>query len=363
MTLRTPPLRAAHEEAGATFTEFGGWEMPVDFGSIREEHRTVRDSVGKFDVSHMGELVVRGPDAAALTQRLTTNDVDALDPGEGQYAATTDEAGVMLDDLVVYHLPDGGRYLVVPNAGTDAATAERWRAHRDEWELTATVENRTEDYALFAVQGPDAVALVDGAAATDLASLSRFAVTETRVAGADCLVSRTGYTGEDGVEVFCAPEDARAVWDAVDCPPCGLGARDTLRIEMGYLLAGQDFDHEENPRTPLEAGIGFVVALDTEFVGRDALAGQAEAGVAETFTGVRLTERAVPRHGYAVRTPDGDPLGGVTSGTVSPTLGDPVALCYLPVEHAEDGTPVTVTVRGTTKRGNVESPPFVDPDT
>jgi len=356
MTLRTPPLRSAHADAGASFTEFGGWEMPVDFGSIREEHRAVREAAGKFDVSHMGAVVVSGPDAAALCQRLTTNDATALDPGDAQYTAMTDADGVLLDDSVLYRRP-AGDYLLVPNAGTDAATVERWRAHADG--LDATVENRTEDYALVAVQGPDAVSLVDGRADADLAALDRFECADATVAGADCLVSRTGYTGEDGVEVFCDPADAAAVWEALDCPPCGLGARDTLRIEMGFLLAGQDFDAEEDPRTPFEAGIGFVVDLDTDFVGRDALVERTDPD--ERFTGVRLTERAVPRHGYEVRDADGRAIGTVTSGTLSPTLGDPVALAHLPADVAP-GTDVSVVVRGAAKSGTVEAPPFLHAD-
>ncbi|MFB6121152.1 MAG: glycine cleavage system aminomethyltransferase GcvT [Halobacteriaceae archaeon] len=358
MTLRTPPLRAVHADAGASFTEFGGWEMPVDFGSIQDEHRTVREAAGKFDVSHMGEVVVGGPDAAALCQRLTTNDVTELAPGDAQYTAMTDDEGTLLDDSVLYRRP-AGDYLLVPNAGTDAATAERWRAHRDDAALDATVENRTEDVALFAVQGPDAVALVDARADADLSALARFECAAATIAGADCLVSRTGYTGEDGFEVFCAPADAAAVWDACDCPPCGLGARDTLRIEMGFLLAGQDFDAEDDPRTPFEAGIGFVVDLDTAFVGRDALTERTDPD--ERFTGVRLSERAVPRHGYEIADADGHPVGEVTSGTLSPTLGDPLALGYLPAD-ATPGTAVSVVVRGEPKSGKVEAPPFLDGD-
>jgi len=358
MTLREPPLREAHAAAGATFTEFGGWEMPVDYGSIRAEHRAVRESVGKFDVSHMGEVTVAGPDAAALADRLTTNDVGRLDPGEAQYTAMVDEDGHLLDDAVLSRLPSGG-FLLVPNAGTDAETTARWRAHRDEWSLDADVTNVTDDRALFAVQGPEAVELVDALATADLSALPRFDCVRTDVAGVTALVSRTGYTGEDGVEVLADAADAAALWDALECQPCGLGARDTLRVEMGYLLAGQDFDSSDDPRTPYEAGIGFVVALDTDFVGRDALA--AATDPEERFTGIRLSERAVPRHGYEVVDAGGRRLGTVTSGTLSPTLDAPVALGYLPAD-VDEGTEVGVVVRGEPKSGTVEAPPFLERD-
>jgi aminomethyltransferase len=192
-----------------------------------------------------------------------------------------------------------------------------------------------------------------------LSDVGRFECVAATVAGVDCLVSRTGYTGEDGVEVFCDAADAGTLWDALDCPPCGLGARDTLRMEMGFLLAGQGFDPEAEPRTPFEAGIGFVVDLDTDFVGRDALATAGEP--TERFTGVRLSERAVPRHGYAITDADGAEIGHVTSGTMSPTLGEPIALGYLPASVAP-GTPVAVTVRGAPKSGTVEAPPFLEGD-
>ncbi|MEF8886974.1 MAG: glycine cleavage system aminomethyltransferase GcvT [Haloarculaceae archaeon] len=361
MTLRQSPLRDAHEAAGADFTDFGGWEMPVDFDSIRTEHAAVRETAGKFDVSHMGQVVVGGPDAARLTGRLTTNDVRELAPGEAQYAAVTDEEGVMLDDTVVYRLPRArdGEYLFVPNAGHDAELADRWVSHRDRWDLDATVENRTEAYAMVAVQGPDARDLVDREAEADLGALARFEATATRVAGADALVARTGYTGEDGVEVICDVEDAGAVWSAADCRPCGLGARDTLRIEAGFLLSGQDFHPEAEPRTPYEAGIGFAVDLETEFVGRDALAAVAEDGPAESLLGLTLDERGVPRHGYRAESPDGEEIGHVTSGTMSPTLGEPVGLAYLPRAYDDPGREVRVVVRDEPKKAHVTATPFL----
>ena len=361
MSLRTPPLREAHAAEDASFTDFGGWEMPVEFDSIRTEHTAVRTSVGKFDVSHMGEIAVSGPDAARLCQRLTTNDVLALDPGEAQYAAITDEAGRILDDTVVYNLPVGADadYLFIPNAGHDGEMCDRWVDHRDEWELDATVENRTAEYAMLAVQGPEAPDVLGDETDVDLGEMDRFDIGRGDVAGAESLVARTGYTGERGFEVLCPWDDAEAVWSALDCQPCGLGARDTLRMEMGFLLSGQDFHPDDNPRNPYEAGIGFVVKLDTEFVGRDALEGIDAEGPAEKFVGLELIDRGVPRHGYEVTTPGGEHLGEVTSGTMSPTLGEPIALGYLPSEYAEPDRMVRVVIRGEPKKARTTTPPFL----
>ena len=377
MTRRNSPLHEVQAERGASFTEFGGWDMPVEFDSIRAEHEAVRESAGVFDVSHMGEIEVVGPDATALMQALTSNDVTDLDPGDAQYSAICREDGVLVDDTVVYRLPDerageagaAGRtesgeaeatYLFIPNAGHDAETYDRWVDYRDEVGLDAEVRNVTGEWAMVAVQGPDAPDLVAGEADADVLALSPFTATFSDVAGVECWVARTGYTGEDGFELLCPWEEVEAVWSAftAECQPCGLGARDTLRIEQGFLLSGQDFHPEEEPHTPYEAGIGFVVDLDTEFVGRDALAAQREAGVEESFVGIELQERGVARHGYDLTDEDGTVVGHVTSGTMSPSLGKAVALGYLPTDLAEPGTDVNVDIRGRSKRATVVPTPF-----
>ena len=356
MSLRTPPV--SHD---TKTTDFGGWEMPVEFDSIRTEHEAVRERVGKFDVSHMGEITVSGPDAERLLQQLTTSDVGALDPGESQYAAITDEHGIMLDDTIVYRLPadQDEAYLFIPNAGHDEEMYDRWVDHRDEWGLDATVINRTEEYAMFAIQGPDSPDLLGAETDVDLSELSRMDVVSGTVAGADSLVARTGYTGEQGFEVLVPWDEGGTVWDALDCQPCGLGARDTLRLEMGFLLSGQDFDPEEEPRNPFEAGIGFAVKLDTEFVGRDALAGVDVEDPEEKFVGVRLEERGVPRHGYEVQNTDGERIGHLTSGTMSPTLGEPIGLGYLPAEYAGEERSVRVLIRDEPKKAHTTTPGFL----
>lgn len=326
-------------------TEFGGWDMPVRFDSIRTEHAAVRESVGRFDVSHMSEVAVAGPDACAVTDRLTTNDVTALDPGDVQYACITRDDGVIVDDTVVYHRPAGG-YLFVPNAGKGGEMAGCWRVFAETHEFDVTVENRTDDFGMLAVQGPAAPDHVEAATADPVADLGRFSARSTTIDGVDVLVSRTGYTGEDGFEILVSALDAATAWTAFeDVQPCGLGARDTLRLEAGLLLSGQDFHPSEEPRTPLEAGLGFVVDLDGgEFVGRKALERQAARGVDERLVGIELDERGVPRHGCPIVV-DGEAVGHVTSGTMSPTLGVPIGVGYVETAHAEPGTPVAVRIR------------------
>ena len=368
MALRKPPLREVHAERGAKFTEFGGWDMPVEFDSIRAEHEAVREAAGIFDVSHMGQIEVTGPDAETLMQRLTSNDVSALDPGEAQYGVLTDEDGIILDDTVTYCLSEDhpADYLFVPNAGHDEQMHGRWTDYRDEHDLDAVVENATDDTAMFAVQGPDAVDHAVDAFGGQVRDRSRFEATLATLETADeveCLVARTGYTGEDGVEVVCPARAAEQVYGTftdAGVEPCGLGARDTLRIEAGFLLSGQDFDAETNPRNPYEAGIGWTVKLDTEFVGRDALEGVHAEGVDEKFVGFRLLDRGVPRHGYDIVNTEGTIVGEVTSGTMSPTLSEPIGMGYVPVEYADPGTVVRVVVRGQQKRARVQPIPFLD---
>ncbi|WP_435068739.1 glycine cleavage system aminomethyltransferase GcvT [Haloplanus sp. C73] len=362
MGLRKPPLQDVHTELGASLTEFGGWEMPVEFDSIRTEHTAVRESAGIFDVSHMSEIRVSGPDATTLMGRLTTNDVRELDVGDTQYACITDEDGIILDDTMVFRLPDDGdgpQYLFIPNAGHDAEMYARWTEYREQWGLDATVHDATEEWAMVAVQGPDAPELADDATDGAATDIDRFEAAFLDVAGVRCYASRTGYTGEDGFEFLIPWDDAETVWSAFDCQPCGLGARDTLRMEMGFLLSGQDFDPEDEPRTPYEAGVGWTVDLDREFVGRDALEGVEREGAEERFRGVKLLQRGVPRGGYEVVDGDGDRLGHLTSGTMSPTLGEPIGLGYLS-EEATPGTRVRVVVRGEPKQANVVTPPFID---
>ena len=256
MDLREPPLGGEHDTSGAKTTEFGGWEMPVEFDSIRTEHAAVREAAGKFDVSHMGQIEVSGPDAAELLNRLTTNDVASLEPGEAQYAMITDTKGYILDDTVVYRLPAerDADFLFIPNAGHDEEMADRWVDHRDEWGLDATVENHTTDYAMIAVQGPDAADLVAGLADEKLVDLGsilgdRRDPRRRRVSGRAHGLHRRGRLRTPRTVGRC-----ETVWEAFECQPCGLGARDTLRIEAGFLLSGSGFRPRGEPAKPLRSG-------------------------------------------------------------------------------------------------------------
>lgn len=356
---RSVPLEAVHESNGATFTDFGGWSMPVEFDSIQEEHAQVRSAVGKFDVSHMGEIVVTGTEAEQLMQRLTTNDVSNLNIGDAHYSMITNENGIILDDTLVYRR-DSNDYLFVPNAGHDAEMVDRWIDYRDEWGYDAAVENRTTDFAMIAVQGPEAVSLVESKSEASLDSLDWSQFVRTTIADVDALISHTGYTGEDGVEIITDWDMIQPVWETFDCQSCGLGARDTLRMEMGYLLSGQDFDPSENPRNPYEAGVEFTVDLETDFVGRDALASVAATGPDETFTGFIMEERGIARHGYPIESDTGDRIGAVTSGTMSPTLGEAIGLGYVPTDKAEPGTPIQISIRDEPKKAKIQAPPFID---
>jgi aminomethyltransferase len=366
MALRKPPLREAHAERGAKFTEFGGWDMPVKFDSIRTEHTAVRESAGIFDVSHMGQIEVTGPDAEALLQRLTSNDVSTLTEGEAQYSLITDTQGTILDDTVVYRLPaaHSADYLFVPNAGHDEQMYNRWTDYRDSHGLEADIRNLTEEIAMIAVQGPDAMQLAADAFTEQLHDLSRFESTVAHLAGshsADCLVARTGYTGEDGVEIICPKAAVKPVYTAfARVQPCGLGARDTLRIEAGFCLSGQDFDPETNPRNPYEVGLGWTVALKHTFVGQEALQAIRTNDIEQTFVGFQLLDRGVPRHGYDIADTDGNLIGEVTSGTMSPTLNEPIGMGYVPVEYADPDTVVQVVVRGQAKRASIQSLPFLN---
>ncbi len=361
MSNRKTPLYDSHEARGARFTEFGGWEMPVTFDSIKVEHAAVRGSVGVFDVSHMGELSVAGPDSRTLCQRLTSNDVDRLTPGAAQYSTVTDESGIILDDIMLFQR-DAEDYLFVPNAGTDEWMTDHWVSHRDEWGLDATVENQTTEYAMLAIQGPDAIEVV-GAIGEDVPTdLDRNHHAVGTVAGVECRVSHTGYTGEAGVELLIPWDQATIVDEALEAQRCGLGARDTLRLEMGYLLGGHEFDRESNPRTPLEAGVDFVVSLDAEppFLGHDRLVEQAANGPEQRLVGFELTERGIPRQGYDILDEAGSVIGEVTSGTMSPTLGEPIGMGYVDSSAAQEGREIGVSIRGAAKKARIVIPPFLE---
>jgi glycine cleavage system T protein (aminomethyltransferase) len=354
------PLAARHAELGARVIEFGGWLMPVQYSSIIDEHRAVRERVGLFDLSHMGELFVEGPEAGvALAAALVTNP-PALTIGRAHYSMIVAPDGGIIDDLIVYRLGEE-RFLVVANASNAAvvsdALAERLSGFK------AILDDGSLATGLLAIQGPRAIDVLGPLTDVDLAALRYYAIAEGSVAGIPALVARTGYTGEDGFEVFVETGRTVELWDALlaavrarDGVPVGLGARDTLRLEAGMPLYGNELDRETNP---YDAGLGRVVKLDKpgEFVGRAALERIAAAGPAKRLVGMVVEGRGIARHGYPVLTGDRR-TGVVTSGTQSPTLGVPIAMAYVAPGDAEPGTILAVEVRNAPVSAKVVDLPF-----
>jgi aminomethyltransferase len=342
---------------------FGGWEMPVQYTSILEEHRGVRSAVGLFDVSHMGEFEVEGPGALAALQWLTTNDVAALAEGQVQYALLCQPDGGIVDDATVYRLgPD--RFMVTVNA---ANIAKDWAWVTGQTARHAGVRWRdvSPQTALIAVQGPRAEALVGALADRDVTGIGYYRFASGQVAGAPTLISRTGYTGEDGFELYLPAGSAVAVWDALrdagrphGVVLAGLGARDTLRLEMRYALYGNDIDATTNP---LEAGLGWVVKpAKGDFIGRDAIEKIRAAGLRRRLVGLEMADRAVARHGYPV-VAGGRSIGVVTSGSYGPSVDRSIALAYVETAHAAVGTDLAVDIRGQARPARVVKTPFHPP--
>ncbi|WP_246019428.1 glycine cleavage system aminomethyltransferase GcvT [Saccharothrix australiensis] len=361
METRRTPLHAEHEALGAQFTDFAGWRMPLRYDSELAEHHAVRTSAGLFDLTHMGEIVLTGPEAGRALDHALVGHASAIGVGRARYTMICAADGGVLDDLIVYRTGEQ-EYLVVANASNAAAVHEELVARAKGYD--AAVEDRSADYALLAVQGPKATAILAGLTGTDLAAVKYYASYPTEVAGRPALLARTGYTGEDGFELFLAPADAPHVWGALlaagaphDLKPAGLGCRDTLRLEAGMPLYGNELTAA---RTPYHANLGRVVKLDKpeDFVGRDALAAVAEQGVDARLVGLKTTSRRAPRHGYAVLDAAGAVIGEVTSGALSPTLGYSVALAYVPPAHAEPGTELAVDIRGRQEPVEVVALPF-----
>jgi aminomethyltransferase len=347
-TLKRTPLYARHVEAAARVIPFAGWEMPVHYAGIREEHVAVRTSAGVFDVSHMGQIETTGPQAAALLQRLLSNDVEALAVGASQYAVLCREDGGVLDDLLTYRLaPD--RFLTVTNAANHERDLAWFLRHAAG--LDAEVADALDAYAMLAVQGPGAREVVQSIADAPLPP--RHTSAKRTLAGAPALVCGTGYTGEDGVEVLCAPADAVRLWDELvrrRAVPCGLGARDTLRLEACLPLYGNDLSED---RGPIEAGLGWCCREETGFIGSEAVRAVREAGPSERLVPLRLTEPGIPRPGNAV-------AGGgvVTSGTLSPCLQVGIGMAYVPPAEAQVGTKLQIDVRGKTRGAVVAQRPL-----
>lgn len=361
--LKRTPLHPLYARYGARTVGFAGWELPVQFGGILEEHAAVRERAGLFDVSHMGRIELSGPHAAEAVQRLVTNDVDRLEPGRAMYALMCNEQGGIVDDLIVYRTAPH-RFLLVVNA----ANAEKDLAHMRRvlagW-TGVEVRDRSADYALLALQGPRAAEILARVAepADAVGSLRPFQLREgVRIAGIPCSVARTGYTGEDGFEIFCPPGEAPDLWESLmeagrpdGLVPAGLGARDTLRFEASFPLYGNELTEETNP---LEVGLDRFVKLEKDFVGRPALLAVRERGPGRRLVGLELLERGIARHGYEVTDGRGRVVGHVTSGTQAPTLGKSLAMALVPANLAAAGTELGVVVHGRERRARVVDLPF-----
>ena len=356
MPQRTP-LYETHVRAGARMVDFAGWEMPVQYAGILEEHEAVRTRVGIFDVSHMGEVIFRGPKALEALSRLFTNDVGKTVDGQAQYGCLCRETGGIVDDVVVYRR-GAADLLVCVNAANRQKDFDWLSGHGG----GADVKNESDAWGQLAIQGPLAAQLLQRITNVDLSAMRTYRFANGEVAGIPCLVARTGYTGEDGFELFCPAEATPRLWDAVmdagrheKIQPCGLGARDSLRLEMAYRLYGQDMD---DGTTPLEAGLGWVVKLDKgEFIGRDAMLRQKEQGLGRKLVGFVLTDAGIARHGYPVLQ-DGRKVGEVTSGTKGPSLKTSIGLAYVPPALAAEGSTFQVEIRGRPAAAKVVKTPF-----
>jgi aminomethyltransferase len=359
--LRHTPLHDLHVALGARMVPFAGYEMPVQYASILEEHRTVRSAVGLFDLSHMGEVEVRGRRAADFLGHAVVSDPSTLSDGQAQYSMLCQDDGGIIDDLIVYRL-DGERFMVVCNASNrEAVIAQLTDLHARDGE-DVELEDRSDQVGLVAPQGPAAASVLSGLTDVNLDAVGNYHAAEGTVAGVPAIVARTGYTGEDGFELFCDADRTREVWEAVASAgqpaglrPCGLGARDTLRLEAGMPLYGNELDRDTNP---FEAALGRVVKLEKgDFVGRDALEAVKDSGPVRKLIGLQMVDNAIPRAGYEVRA-GGAPVGRVTSGTLSPTLGTKIAMARVAAETAGLGNAFEVVVRDRPYRAEQVKLPF-----
>jgi len=358
--LKPTPLHARHLASGARMVPYAGWDMPVEYSGITAEHLAVRSSAGVFDVSHMGEIEIAGKDALKTVQHLTSNDASRLATGQAQYSALLTPDGTFVDDILVYRMAPS-HFMIVVNAA-NAAKAFDWISGQAKTVGDAAVVDSSARYALIAVQGPAALDTVQPLTGADLGSVRPYWFTYGEVAQARALISRTGYTGEDGFEIFIPPNMAERVWQALlqtgqaaGVVPCGLGARDTLRLEAAMRLYGQDID---DTTTPIEAGLAGIVGWDKpDFVGAAPLRAQRASGPARRLVGLEMRDRGIARHGYAVLK-DGAPVGTVTSGTQTPFLKKAIAMAYVPAPLASPGTLVDVDVRGRISAATVVPLPF-----
>ena len=359
MELKKVALNDLHEQLGAKMVPFAGYNMPVRYSSDIEEHNTVRNGVGVFDVSHMGEFMVTGPKALALIQKVTTNDASKLEIGKAQYSCLTNEDGGIVDDLIVYKLADL-EYMLVVNASNiekDWAWINKYNSEG------ADLKNSSDDISLFAIQGPLAEKALQPLTKVDLSQMKFYTFERASFAGAsDVIISATGYTGSGGFEIYVPNEHAQEVWNKIfeagkpyNIKPIGLGARDTLRLEMGYCLYGNDLDDNTSP---LEAGLGWITKFSKDFTNSDQLLKQKSEGVKRKLVGFELIDRGIPRAGYEILNENGTLIGKVTSGTQSPTLGKGIGMGYVDAPFADVGREIYISVRNKKLKAEIVKMPF-----
>lgn len=344
--MKNTALSHVHEALGAKMVPFAGYNMPVQYEGVTTEHETVRKGVGVFDVSHMGEFFLKGENALALIQKISSNDASKLVPGKAQYSCMPNADGGIVDDLIIYMIAEN-EYMLVVNASNIEKDWNWISQHND---LNVEMENRSEDWSLLAIQGPKAAEAMQSLTSVDLSNIKFYTFEITDFAGIpNVVVSATGYTGSGGFEVYVKNEDVEQLWNKVfeagkdwGIKPIGLAARDTLRLEMGYCLYGNDID---DTTSPLEAGLGWITKFTKDFVNAEALKAQKEAGVTRKLVAFELTERGVPRHDYEIVDTDGNNIGRVTSGTMSPSLGKGIGLGYVTIENSKVDSDIFIQVR------------------
>jgi len=353
-------LTELHIALGAKMVPFAGFTMPVQYSGINDEHETVRSGVGVFDVSHMGEFILKGDHALDLVQRISSNDASKLYDGKVQYAYMPNETGGIVDDFLAYRI-DEKTYLLVVNASNIQKDWDWISRHNT---FGVSMKNISDETSLFAVQGPKAADALATLTGIDLPTMEYYTFSKGTFAGVDnVLISATGYTGAGGFEIYVANKDARRVWEAIfeagapyGIKPIGLGARDTLRLEMGFCLYGNDID---DTTSPLEAGLSWVTKFSKDFVNAEGLKKQKEMGLQNKLVGFEMIERGIPRHGYTIVNAEGHPIGRVTSGTQSPTLKKSIGLGYVTIGHAKEGSNIYIDIRNTPVKAVVMKPPFV----
>lgn len=361
--MKNTPFTEKHIALGAKMAEFAGFNMPISYSGINEEHAAVRTKAGVFDVSHMGEFIVKGPHALELIQRITSNDASKLTEGKAQYSCLPNNEGGIVDDLLVYCMEENNAYMLVVNAGN---IDKDWKWITDHNTNNAEMHNISDKTCLLAIQGPNATRILQPLTEVDILNLKYYTFAKGKFAGVDnVLISATGYTGAGGVEIYFEDKDdaANIIWDAIfkaggadGIKPIGLGARDTLRLEMGYCLYGNDID---DTTSPLEAGLGWITKFSKDFISKDIFEKQKEKGLTKKLVGFEMIEKGIARHDYEIKTFEGETIGRVTSGTQSPSLAKAIGMGYVDVKYAALDTEIFIKVRATLLKAKVVKIPFV----